>query len=141
MTQRALVVKTNEKYATVEIDRKSACEGCSASGGCAECSRPFRAVAINECGAKVGDAVEIESASSKILGFAALVFVLPIALGLILYFFVMHFSGSEAAAYASALGGFVAVFVFLYFFSRKSKAAKNNVSVVRIINDDAADGD
>ena len=83
------VVETGEGVATVEVRRTSACEGCHkrADGGCSVCtlmggenSRVTRTTARNPLGAKVGDRVRIESPASRVLLWAAAVFLLPLAM-------------------------------------------------------------
>ena len=83
------VVETAGEVATVEVRRTSACEGChkSAEGGCSVCtlmggenSRVTRTSARNPLGAKVGDRVRIESPASRVLLWAAAVFLLPLAM-------------------------------------------------------------
>ena len=83
------VVEAGEGVATVEVRRTSACEGCHkrADGGCSVCtlmggenSRVTRTTARNPLGAKVGDRVRIESPASRVLLWAAAVFLLPLAM-------------------------------------------------------------
>ena len=83
------VTETSGEIATVEVRRESACEGChkNAEGGCSVCTlmggeknRVMRTTVRNPIGAKVGDVVRIESPSEKTLAWAALVFLLPLAL-------------------------------------------------------------
>lgn len=83
------ITEINGDRATVEVRRTSACEGChkNAEGGCSVCtllggekSRTMRAVVRNPLGAGVGDTVRIESPTERTLLWAALVFLLPLAL-------------------------------------------------------------
>ena len=99
MRQRAVVVEVNGEYATVETSRRTMCDGCAKGGGCGgHCeitglvaSRgKMRAEVENKLGAKVGDTVEIESESGVILSYAALVFILPIAVCALFYYITHH---------------------------------------------------
>ena len=92
MRTRAKVVATDGDYAIVACDRRSACDGChkKAEGEFSVCSlmgsgRTMNARAYNAAGAQVGDTVELETASSRVLGYAALVFLAPVALGVLFY--------------------------------------------------------
>ncbi len=87
MRTQGKVIRLDGKYATVLCSRTSACEGCHklADGGdCSVCSlmghgRELQTRALNEVGAAVGDTVALESNTSRMLGYAATVFLLPIA--------------------------------------------------------------
>lgn len=82
----ATVVELRGRIAVVETDRVSACEGChKAAPGqtCSVCTlmgsgkRSVRSQADNGIGAAVGDRVEVETSSRRILLYAALVFLVP----------------------------------------------------------------
>lgn len=82
----ATVIAVDGGLATVETERTSACEGChkKEDGGCSVCSlmggngRKLVAGAENRAGARVGDRVTVESATGRILGYAAMVFLMPL---------------------------------------------------------------
>ena len=87
MRTKATVVEIiNETVAVVSVERRSACDGChKAEGdkGCSICTllggkHETRARARNTAGAMEGDTVALESRTSRILGYAALVFLLPV---------------------------------------------------------------
>jgi len=86
MRTEATVIAKEGGIAVVETQRTSACEGChkAAEGeGCSVCSlmgssRKISTRAYDDVGAEVGDRVIIESATGRMLWYAALVFLLPL---------------------------------------------------------------
>ena len=82
----ATVIAVDGELATVETERTSACEGChkKEDGGCSVCTlmggngRKLVTRAENRARARVGDRVTVESATGRILGYAAMVFLMPL---------------------------------------------------------------
>ena len=73
-------------YAQVEAVRRSACSGdCDHCGGCASAKQHVLVRAKNSIGAAVGDQVIVETSSRAILGAAAVVYLVPLALLLLGY--------------------------------------------------------
>ena len=73
-------------YAQVEAVRRSACSGdCDHCGGCASAKQYVLVRAKNPIGAAVGDQVIVETSSRAILGAAAVVYLVPLALLLLGY--------------------------------------------------------
>ncbi len=132
MTEIAYVVAVDDKLATVEINRASACEGChnqNQPGGCSACSllggeKKMRAVAINSCGAVVGDKVKVVASTTRTLLYGFIVFLLPIILGLGAYFIASSFTESDITRTWIAIAGFViailGVGVYSYMISKKN---------------------
>ena len=90
MRCRATVLKTEGNIAEIEVRRATMCEGCEKSGGCGgHCDitgivasgGKMTAKAYNKIGAAAGDTVEVETESSRVLAYAALVFLLPLVIG------------------------------------------------------------
>ena len=100
MKTKAKVISLDGDFALVETERMSACEGCHKAEegkGCSVCSlmgasdRKLQAKANNRVGARVGDAVWIESATSRMMLYAVMVFLLPLVMagvGLLIAFAV-----------------------------------------------------
>ena len=86
MKQTAKVMSSQGTTATVEVKRPSACSGCKRSGSCLACGKIVTETARNDIGALTGDTVTVESSSSRIIAYAAAVFVLPVAVGLALFY-------------------------------------------------------
>lgn len=103
MTQNAVVTKlVDGGWAQIEVRRVSACgHDCSqCGGGCAELTRtgPVTVLARNPVGAQPGDQVVVESATKSILGFAAVVYLLPLVLFFLGYGIVAALGAGEGAA-------------------------------------------
>ena len=84
MRQIGIVSEVFDGFATVEVSRKSACEGCHAAsdGGCSACisfgNKKTTARADNSIGAKIGDRVMLETDSRVVILYAAAVFSAPL---------------------------------------------------------------
>lgn len=144
MRQRAVVVECKGDIAVIETSRRSMCEGCEKSGGCGgHCSfsgimasgGKMRAEADNTIGAKVGESVEVETGGCVILGYAALVFILPIIVCAVFYL-IFNALINSAFGYIGALAGFVLTFVGIILFDKSRKNKKRDIKIVRrlIIN-------
>ena len=125
MTQKAKVISTDGKYAVVRVSRKTICEGChNTDSSCSACfafgDKNAECRAVNLCGAKVGDTVTVRTESSRIIGYAALVFIAPIVIALIAY--AVSEAAGSAYPTAWALGGFLVPFgLFCLLLDRKIK--------------------
>ena len=136
MTEIGYVVAVDDKLATVEINRASACEGChkqSQPGGCSACSllggdKKMRAIAINSCGAVVGDKVKVSASSARTLLYGFIVFLLPILFGLALYFVASAFTESDITRTWCAIIGFIVAIICVGVYSYI--VSKRNVELV-----------
>ena len=139
MRVKATVKQVMDKYAMVESERLSACEGCHKHAeGCSVCSlmgsnKIISAKAKNSVGAEVGDTVEIETETKTVLFYAMLVFILPVAVMLVLYGGASMASVPEALCYVLAFGGFVLTFAGLGLYSRLRVSKKYDAQIIRII--------
>ncbi len=108
MTQFAVLKRlTGPDRAEVEVLRGTACGGdCGSCEACHYTSK-IRVEARNDIGAQPGDRVEIEARTSKVLGAAVLVYVVP---------FVLFFIGYAIAA-ASGLGEGLSMVISFAFFA------------------------
>ena len=86
MRQTAVVVSKNGKIAEIRVERASMCDGCThknceshtcAAGSLMGAGKTLVTRAYNEADANVGDTVAVETATKKVLSYAALVFLLP----------------------------------------------------------------
>ena len=141
MRTQAKVIATDGKYATVQCDRTSACEGCHkmAEGGeCSVCSllggaRSMQTRAHNAVGARVGDLVEIETATPRVLGYAALVFLLPLAVAFFGYWLAGLWMPGEPLRYLCAAELMALTFVGIRLYSERWQKKKVDVTVVAVI--------
>lgn len=136
MTQKGIVKKTEGEYAYVSVMRTSACDACHAKGFCVECKKTMDARALNSVGAEAGDTVELESPTGTVLGYAAIMFLLPVVSAIGSYLIASLWL-AEAMRLIVSLAFFIAAFVFIYlFFNSKRIREKNTVTIVKIIKKD-----
>ena len=127
MRQKARVLEVRGKVAVVSVSRRTMCEGCEKNGSCgSHCDlsgiiasdRTMRAEARNPIGARPGDLVEVETDSGLVLGYAALVFLLPIAVCALFWFLGTRLFSSPAAGAAAAAVGFALTFAGIALYDR-----------------------
>ena len=139
MKTTAKVVELQGNTAMVETERTSACEGChKAENGCSVCSlmgsgRKLRSKAENRAGARVGDRVSVETATSRVLFYAALVFILPILLAVAGWFFAGIFSREFVWHGVGAAVGFVLTFVGLRIYSGVVGKRRTDAVITEVI--------
>ncbi len=144
MQTKATVIKTHQNRAVVEVERQAACDGCHKNkdgGGCSICSltgasKKFEAIALNEIGAKAGDRVTVVTETERVLGYAALVFLLPILVGVAFYFLAGLFTSAEAWHYAALVFGFLLSFFFVWLYAGHVAKKRCDVKIVEILNGD-----
>ena len=109
MTQNGVVRETGaDGYAQVRITQRTACgHSCEDCGGCAAGSRELLVRARNPLEARAGETVTVASRTGRVLGAAALVYALPLALMLLTALLCAGLGGTQtvcAAASVLALG-------------------------------------
>ena len=142
MITKAKVIEVNDKYTLVEAERKSACDGChkNADGSaCTVCSlmgpnKKISAKAQNRVGAVVGDTVEIESSNKRVMLYAIIVFLLPIALSVAAYFIAGGLGANETWQIVSTVGAFVLSFLGIWAYSKFVIDKRYDVIIKKIIN-------
>lgn len=146
MQTKAIVTEIHDTYAIVVTERTSACDGChkAQEGGCSVCSlmssdRKMSARASNEIGAQVGDRVAIESDTGRMLFYAALIFVLPLVLGIVAWAIVSAFTDSTAAQALGGFGGFLLCFLAVFLYSRSLKDRRCEIKITEILTDEVCD--
>lgn len=105
MLQTATVIAIlDNSTAQVSVKRASACgHDCTSCGACGIMDKPLVIEAKNAICAKVGDTVEIESETKKVLYLASIVYLVPVLLFFILYF--LTFAMLESETLSMLLGG------------------------------------
>lgn len=112
MRQTAQVVQiTPNGHAQVKVRRASACASAHNCGSCDHCSMMENAPEIvvdaeNAYGAQVGDTVVVESSTGKVLGAAALLYLVPVLLFFLGYFLGNSLAWPESGSIALGGGGF-----------------------------------
>lgn len=121
MRQIGIVEKISGGEALVRIQRASACgENCaSCSGGCAPSRTTVRAAVEAECAE--GDRVIVEMESGKVIGAAALVYLIPLIMLFAGYFIGSLFFKEEILC---VLTGFAAMVICFFAVSVIDKKLK-----------------
>lgn len=130
MKQTAKVIEIKGDSAIVEVERTSACAGCSESHNCVACKKKICVTARNAAGAEVGDRVVIESPSERILGYAALVFVLPLVLAFAGFLISRALGTTDDISLYICIGIFVLCMSTVLPILNKSAAMKNKITVI-----------
>ena len=121
MTQIATVERIiNSDYAEISVPRKSACgHDCEECAGCGMTGAAIHARAKDPVGVRPGQKVVVESATRKILGVVALVYLLPVV-GFLLGYFLSE-GLTEGWRYAIAIGAAALSFLASVVYDRKAK--------------------
>ena len=134
------VISVSGTKARVEVERKSACAGChKAESGCAVFALTsnggkMTAEAKNTAGARPGDTVRLAGRSRRLIFYAALIFILPVAAAAACYSAARFgFGWGEGASLASALGGFAAAFAGAAIYSRSVSRSGCDIEIIEII--------
>ena len=140
MQTKAVVVAMDGDFATVETERKSACDGChkAEEGGCTVCSlmggdRKIATQALNRVGANVGDIVTIESDTSRMLWYGLLVFILPIIVALLAWGVAAQFTQNIAWQTVSAFIGFGLSLLGVALYSKKVLTCRCDVEIIEVV--------
>ncbi len=141
MLTKAKVISVDGETAVVEVERKSACDGCHKNEkgeGCSICSltggkRKFSAKALNKIGAKTGDTVEIESSSSRVLAYSALVFLLPVVIGIAFYFIANGIWNTELYSYIALIVGFAVSFAAVWLYSHLVGKKRCDIEIIGVL--------
>jgi len=145
-TAKVAALSADGKIAEVEAERKSACEGChKGADGCAACSllgpnKKITCKALNKAGAAIGDTVEIESDSRRMLIYAAVIFILPVVAGIAGYLLASLLSDSELVRAAAAAAGFAVSIGGAVLWSSIRSRKSTDVVIVRIVGEDDQNG-
>ncbi len=141
MRSEGIVISTDGKYAVVATERRAACEGCHRRGENGECSvcsllggeSRLDTRAFNRAGARVGDTVELESSSGRMLGYAALVFLMPCILGILAYVAALGLTQSEALRSLAAVGGFAFGIICVALYSKFAAGERVDVVISAVL--------
>ena len=132
MKHNAIVIKTEEETATVSLLREEACSHCAGRVVCGN-AKTVNVKVKNKIGAVSGDTVVIETPTENVLGYAALVFLAPVLLAVILY---LTFSQvNKTLAIVFPICGFVLPFIIAYFIDRVKREERTPVITEILKND------
>ena len=143
MRQKATVIETTGdscEIARVRVLRSSMCEGCESrsDGKTCACSlmlgsaREMIAEADNSIGARAGDDVEIETDSETVIGYAALVFLVPIFGALLFYLIGQRCFSFPHAPAVCAIAGFGVSFLPAFIVDRINRKKTPRIRIVSV---------
>ena len=134
MKTTGTVKGTDGKYAQVSVIRTSACDGCHSKDFCLSCSKKEMTVSVsNDIGAVPGDTVELYSPTGRVLGYAALVFVLPVVLAILGYIGAYYIFGEGSAVFGSLAAFAVTFAVIGAVFNTEWAKKKTRMHISKII--------
>ena len=132
MVQVGKVLNVSGKYATILVNRQSACgENCAMCQGCgAKNGSGHKAVVLWGQGAAPGQMVRVEAAAAKTLLLAAITYFCP----LLLLLFCFSITKSELWAAAALVAGFG---LCAFFANRLAKLDFFKSKITRVLDDGA----
>lgn len=139
---RAKVLSVEGSSALVEVVRTSACEGChkSEEGSCSVCSlmnsskKTTTVQADNGIGASVGDIVWVESSSTRMLLYAACLFLLPLLLFAAGFWIASFLTEALWICVVAGFGGAILAFIGTGIYSNVVAAKRIDVHIVEVIS-------
>ena len=139
MTQFAIIKKlTAPDKAEVEVLRGTACgDDCGSCEVCHYASK-IRVEARNDIGAQLGDRVEIEARTSRVLGAAVLVYVVPFVLFFIGYIIAAAFDMTEALKVVVSFAAFAVGLGIVVIVGQKHKKNPITYNIISVIGHEAA---
>ncbi len=147
MKKTAEVLSVDGNLARIKVKRSDMCEGCSAREGDCSCShasllgadKTLVTTARNDALASVGDKVEVETSDSRVLGYAVLVFILPLIVCALTYGVILKCFNNGAVSLISAVIAFILTFVVIGVYERHHRKSVDVVITRIIVQGDGTD--
>ena len=144
MEQVGFVKEILDNKAKVEVARSNMCEGCAKKECSGECTvqdmfvsnKKVNVIANNEIGAKVGDKVLLESQTSTILKYAAIVFIVPIVFFIAAYLITMKISSDENLALIISVASFILCFAVIGIYEKVVSKRRSSVDIIKVISEE-----
>lgn len=138
MLSEGFVLKVDKEFATVGVKRQTACDTCRAQcGGHCDKASTVETVVKNTLGARVGDRVRLYSRTSTVLGYAALIFIVPIVMAALGYLLGYLIRLSTPLCAVLALTAFFLTYavITLVYKNRKSYETIEMYDIIEAKND------
>lgn len=139
MKQTAKVIGVTNGRATVEVERRTMCDGChkNCDGDCAMYrifggDRSFRVEAKNAADASVGDTVTVETPDGNVTLGAFICFLCPILVAFGVWFVFSRYQSGPVSTLA-AVASFVLYFLGLALFEKLRKKKKEQFVITEIV--------
>lgn len=141
MVTEALVISAAGASAVVEVRRKAACDGCHKNkdgSGCSICTLTGSDAKLslrvrNPLGAAPGQRVRVETDSKRVLGYAWLVFLLPLLTAALGWWIGGMLGDSEAWQAGGALVGMAVSFIGVGAYSAIIVSRRCDAEIVEIL--------
>lgn len=141
MVTEALVISAAGASAVVEVRRKAACDGCHKNkdgAGCSICTLTGSDAKLslrvrNPLGAVPGQRVRVETDSKRVLGYAWLVFLLPLLMAALGWWIGGMLGDSEAWQAGGALVGMAVSFIGVGAYSAIIVSRRCDAEIVEIL--------
>lgn len=135
MYSEGIVLKVEGDLATIGVKRHTACDTCRAQcGGHCDKASTVETLVKNTLNAKVGDKVRLYSRTTTVLGFASLVFVLPIIITALGYAIAYLSGASTTTSGIIALLSFVITYLAIWL-KYKNKKSYDTIKMYEILED------
>ncbi len=118
MKRNAVVESVSGDRAVVVFMREEACASCSGRHLCAN-AKKTKVEVKNSLGAAVGDEVEIETKTTSLLLYSAILFLAPVLLALTMY--LVFIDKNETLAYIMTAVGFLVPYPIAAILNRRSQ--------------------
>ena len=141
MTQQGTIKKLLPGgRAEVEVTRRSACgHDCAKCGGCGGLeTQTLYVTARNHTDAGIGDRVLIEGETGRVLGLAALVYMLPLVLFFIGYAIAAAMSLSEGLCMVMSFAAFAVGLLIVVIVGRRHKKNPITYDIISVVGHEAA---
>ncbi len=137
MKSKGTVLRLDGDYAIVGVKRHTACDTCRAEcGGHCDKAATVETKVKNILNAKVGDRVVLYTETSAVLGFASVVFLLPLILALIGYLVPLFLNlNSKISIILSVLFFFLSFLIVYLVWGKKEVNEKIVMSEIEVKND------
>lgn len=148
MRQTAVVISKKGNIAEIRVERASMCDGCThkqceshtcAAGNLMGADKTMVTHAYNAVDADVGDTVSVETATKKVLTYAALVFLMPLVFCGAFYAIGNVVFHSAAGAYGLAGGGFLLAFCMIAIVERRVEKHRPDIVIRAVLRKGSAD--
>lgn len=123
MLSEGTVLRVDGKFVTVGVKRHTACDTCRAQcGGHCDKADTLETTVENTMGAEVGDRVRLYTKTSTVLGYAMLVFILPLVFGILGYLIPYLLGAPTPVSAIVAAVTFLLTFVLIWVLYKDKKS-------------------
>ncbi|MBR5448125.1 MAG: SoxR reducing system RseC family protein [Clostridia bacterium] len=144
MKKVAEIVSVKGNIVDVKVERSTMCDGCAAKEKNGKCScshasllgesRAFVSEAVCNIPVKVGDTVIIETADSRVLWNALVVFILPIIIFIAAHALTLKLTSSEGLSLTLGAIAFVLSFTVIGVAEKSKRKKLPDITVIDVVS-------